>query len=196
MVKCLCRLNYLGYNFNCRYYTNEKGEVFIAVNSKNGRVKKHQRIKSFINKYGYIEYVLLDKYKKRQHIQAHRIVAGIFLKKLYSEKRWQVNHIDGNKTNNKISNLEWVTPSENEKHSYKQLGKQSWNKNKKLPSLYKYRGKIRKVAQYDIYGNLIKIWFNPKEAEIVGGFNVKQISAVCNKRQKTHKGYVWSYVEQ
>ena len=49
--------------------------------------------------------------------QVHRIIAQLFIpnKNNYS----QVNHKDGNKLNNKRSNLEWVTPSQNIKHAFK-----------------------------------------------------------------------------
>ena len=50
--------------------------------------------------------------------QVHRVVASTFLGPSPTEGRWQVNHIDGNPSNNKVSNLCYVTPSENAKHAW------------------------------------------------------------------------------
>ena len=58
----------------------------------------------------------------------HRLVAMAFLQESYFEGA-HVNHKDGNKHDNRVENLEWVTPSENELHSYRQLGKRTWNTN-------------------------------------------------------------------
>ena len=50
--------------------------------------------------------------------KVHRLVAHAFLGAPPSEAAWEVNHIDGNGSNNRIDNLEWATPSENVRHSY------------------------------------------------------------------------------
>lgn len=45
-------------------------------------------------------------------LNVHRLVAGAFLEKQEDERNW-VDHIDGNRSNNNVENLRWVTPSEN-----------------------------------------------------------------------------------
>lgn len=64
---------------------------------------------------GYV-YVVLHKDGECKPCKVHRLVAETFI--LNSEGKPQVNHIDGNKSNNRVENLEWVTNSENKKHSY------------------------------------------------------------------------------
>lgn len=49
-------------------------------------------------------------------IRVHRVVADAFLRKV--EGKPHINHIDGNKANNNIKNLEWCTPVENMNHAY------------------------------------------------------------------------------
>jgi hypothetical protein len=53
----------------------------------------------------------------RKDLKIHRLVAIAYIKNPMNKP--QVNHIDGNKLNNELSNLEWVTNSENLKHAYK-----------------------------------------------------------------------------
>ena len=53
-----------------------------------------------------------------RNFQVHRLVAHAFLGVPPSEAAWEVNHIDGNCSNNRKDNLEWVTGSENVRHSY------------------------------------------------------------------------------
>lgn len=60
----------------------------------------------------------------------HILVAKTFLADTY-KPGLTVNHKDGNRFNNRVENLEWVTASENERHSYKVLGKKPWNKGTK-----------------------------------------------------------------
>ena len=65
--------------------------------------------------------VCLSKNNEKKTRQVHRLVAEAFISN--TQGKTEVNHIDGNKTNNAIENLEWVTRSENESHAYRVLGK-------------------------------------------------------------------------
>lgn len=67
-----------------------------------------------------IQYDLDMRPIKRYMRQVHRLVLETF-NPVYNMENLQVNHIDGNKSNNKLSNLEWVTPKENTVHAHKVL---------------------------------------------------------------------------
>ena len=79
------------------------------------------------NERGYL-YVVLYKNTKPQKHKIHRLVAQAFIEN--PENKKCINHIDGNKQNNSVDNLEWVTHSENMKHAADNKLWESWNKGK------------------------------------------------------------------
>jgi hypothetical protein len=78
-------------------------------------VTKGKILKPFRNKRGYLEVNLYKNSKSTAKI-IHRLAAKAFISNDFNKP--QVNHIDGNKLNNKISNLEWMSNSENQLHAY------------------------------------------------------------------------------
>jgi hypothetical protein len=72
-------------------------------------------LKPSINHDGYYE-IVLSKNGKSKMFRLHRVIAKTFLDNL--ENKPQVNHIDGNKLNNNINNLEWCTCKENINHAW------------------------------------------------------------------------------
>lgn len=89
------------------YYINECGEVYSI------RTKKC--VKGDINNVGYCRVCLYDKANNRkERYFRHRLVATHFIDNPNSYK--EVNHIDGDKTSNSVSNLEWVSREQNEMH--------------------------------------------------------------------------------
>jgi len=116
----------------------------------------------------------------------HRLVCSAFLDGYQDDL--QVNHIDGNKKNNLLSNLEMVTPSENRMHSFRVLGN-------KAPILYGYKnGWSRPVLQVSMNGDLVSR-FECRMDAVRLGFNAACITECCNGTQKTHKGYIWRHVD-
>lgn len=70
------------------------------------------------------------KTKKSANLQVSRLVGFAFLSEDYSETRNTINHKDGNVANNDVTNLEWTSQSENNKHSYDHLNRKIVRKNK------------------------------------------------------------------
>lgn len=93
--------------------------VFIPNDSIFGELKgtwKKQQLKNqTTNRYGYKTSKLCKEGHCRR-LTIHRLVAKAFLPN--PENRRQVNHIDGDKTNNRLDNLEWASHSENIRHAY------------------------------------------------------------------------------
>jgi hypothetical protein len=81
-------------------------------------VIKSQRI----NRWGYATVMLGVGVRQKKHLLVHRLVLSAFAP-VEGWQELQVNHKDGNKQNNSLSNLEWVTCRENVLHSYRVLGK-------------------------------------------------------------------------
>lgn len=84
---------------------------------KNGRqmIAEGRLLKGKVDKDGYIEYAL-SKNKTCKYKRAHRLVAIAFIENINNLP--QVNHIDGIKGNNYVSNLEWCDVKHNAKHKY------------------------------------------------------------------------------
>mgnify|MGYP001769294390 CR=1 FL=1 len=154
--------------------------------------------------------VNLGKNKKMETFQVHRIVANHFLEKpSYAEC---VNHIDGIKTNNNVSNLEWVTYARNNQHA-REMGLN----NSKGEPLVKYNEQIKiKVVMLD-KDKLIRIEnYSRDMAKFVKKYcnvesNIETIArcirSVCKqneiglnkieptKRRKTAYGYSFKYLK-
>lgn len=95
-----------------------------------GRVKNRKTnkiLKGDINNYGYYRIRLEIKGRRKRYFR-HRLVAEHFIHNDDIENKKFVNHIDGDKSNNTVDNLEWVTQSENEKHAFKTGLKHKTNK--------------------------------------------------------------------
>jgi hypothetical protein len=114
-------------------------------------------LKPELNKNGYL-YVVLYKNKKRKSMLLHRLICQAFNENQYNKK--YVDHIDHNKLNNWISNLRWVTLSENQKNHSKKENTMfrgvSFHKTKKawISGYYNSEGK-RKLKTFSVnkYGN-------------------------------------------
>ena len=138
-------------------------------NIKSGRIIKPQ-----LNRNGYLMHLLYEN-NKQKHLYLHRIIAIAFIDN--PEKKPQVNHIDENKLNNDLSNLEWCTVRENLIH-----GSRTKRVAEKLS---------KKVIQLDLNDNVLNEFESMKQAERETGVLVGNISSCCNGKTKSAGGYKW-----
>lgn len=89
----------------------------VGIKNVNKVYRKEFIINGYINKKGYRQVTLYDKNRKPKTMRVHRLVALHFI--INSDNLSQVNHIDGNKLNNNVSNLEWISNYENIQHAIK-----------------------------------------------------------------------------
>lgn len=131
--------------------------------------------------------------KNPKTINIHRIVAKSFVE---NPKNYNIiNHIDGNKFNNRADNLEWCTQQHNVKESYR-LGLQGPNNRHSFPKGMKPHN-ITRVSQYDLNGNFIKTYDSVLEATLVFvDKRTSNISLCLNGKTKTAYGYIWKYADK
>ncbi|WP_195259346.1 HNH endonuclease [Clostridium paraputrificum] len=137
-----------------RYSVSNKGNV---INNITGR-----KISARKSSNGYMRVNLRKgncKYEKPKTASVHRLVAEAFLMQI--DGKTYVNHINGDKTDNKVENLEWCSAKENTIHSFV-TGLQVNPKGKDNPL-----SKI--VYQYSLDGELINKYYGTKEAERLTG---------------------------
>jgi len=127
--------------------------------------------------HGYLRIRLMrDRYEERKKV--HRLVAEAFIPN--PENKPEVNHKNGRKDDNSVSNLEWVTRSENSIHALR-TGLQSINRQ-------------IAVAQYDFLGNEIKRFKSRAEAYRQTGINASGISGCIAGRLHSAGGFKWGNI--
>lgn len=152
------------------YKISETGELYNTL------TKTYP--KGYVTKLGYrVYYFSFNGIKK--NLYAHRMVAETYIPNDDPEKDC-VNHIDGNKLNNSVQNLEWVTKADDNRHAVKN----NLNNRKK------------KVYCYDKNRKLVCVYESLTAAAMATGFGENSIAdcALAIKKPLTH-GYFWNYVD-
>jgi len=165
--------------FEDRYKVSSAGLVYSKHKNQLKATKKNNR--------GYVQ-VSLHKDGKEHTYLLHRVVAMAFIPN--PNNLPQINHIDEDKENNRVENLEWCTRIENERHG---------TKHKRCVEHTDYNAIARKnskpVAQYTLDGKLIKIWESLAAMSAETGYSRGNISMCCNGKYKNMLyGFSWAYV--
>lgn len=171
----------LANDYGSRYEVSSYGRIrsidYVEINGRNigGRF-----IKSSIDRNGYPRIrVGINNIKKSYRI--HRLVACAFIEN--PSNLPEVNHKDGDKTNNNKSNLEWSTSSENQLHAIaNSLKITPTGENSAM-----YRGE---VLVFDLSGNLVDTLKGNKDMENKG-YNFKNVSLVVTGKRKTHRNLIF-----
>lgn len=167
------------------YVFTQSGEVFSTCGRGPYSTQK--------NNSGYLQVRLKTKQgsdaRGRQVLSVHRMVALAHLPN--PNNLPQVNHINGNKLDNRVENLEWVTASDNLKHAFKtglkELPKAGMGKFNELHS------RSRPINQLTKSGDFVRNYPSIQEAGR-DGFNVGNIvSAIKGETYKSTGGYKWEY---
>lgn len=168
-------------------------EGLYQVSSK-GRIKRNDRIKCQQTDHGGYCTVALSKNSIQKWVLVHRIVAMAFIAN--PENKRTVNHIDGNKQNNNVENLEWATHSENiihannmglrkvteaQRKAASENGKKTIDKNRIRKAVFLKKDTMKKefISAHDA-------------ARFVSG-SASAIIQCCKGKKKTYKGYEWGY---
>lgn len=166
-----------------------KGYEGLYQVSDDGRVRRilmGGRTREVKPRKGLYPSVSLSNHCVKKSFSIHRLVAENFCERPYGTT--EVNHKDGNKWNNDISNLEWVTQKQNQEHAIHILGKPVFGK------------RPRKVKAYDKKtGEFVKEYPSISQAArelandiVVGRVGITQC---CAGRKKSAYGYTWEYVD-
>lgn len=155
-------------NISTAYYITNDGKCY---NSNTGNYLKGQ-----VNyKNGYLTYNLTLPDGRKKRCYAHRLVAIAYIEN--KENKKEVNHIDGNKLNNCIDNLEWVSSSENKQHALE-------NELRKFDHVFCFSKDKKLVAEY----------LNIADAAAAAKISYSLIWQELHKDTKALSGgFYWSY---
>ena len=172
------------------YLISNKGRVKsigrVISGKNNSKYFISERIlKNSITKRGYYKISLRNGNQYKTH-SVHRLVAKTFIPNI--NNKTEVNHIDGNKLNNCVENLEWASSSENQIHAYKN--------NLQIPTWLNKKGKdnyfSKPILQLDLCDNVLNRFECLRDA--CDKLNIKHsghINECVNGKRITAYGFKW-----
>lgn len=151
------------------YCVSDEGFVTNVITGK--------ALKSRQGTWGYHQLVLYGE-KKKSTFLLHRLVAQYFCEGY--EKGKVVNHINGDKDDNRACNLEWITQSENLKHAF-------------LNGLRKQDTSAKSVVATDMVTGKKTVYRSIYEAAKKTGFSQGNICLCCKNQRPYANGFYWQY---
>ena len=154
------------------YLITSQGRVLSLKGNKMRELKQGKLKRGYMN-------VVLCKNGKGYNKRVHQLVAQAFIPN--PENKTEVNHIDENKINNHVSNLEWLSHKENINHgTHNQRSSKTRSK---------------KVIAKSLTETKILIFKSTSQGEKFG-FLHSAISSCCNGKSKYYKGYTWQFIDK
>lgn len=169
---------------NTNILVTTDGRIFskerMVSNGKGYSLKPLKELKLQKSRKGYLTFTL-GKNKTKKTWSVHRVVALTFIPTV--DGKPQVNHIDCNKTNNKVSNLEWCDNSENQLHAYEN------GLRKRSDKSGRPKRKVMCIDTGVIYGSVAECARDLKYK------NSGNISLVCKGKRPHVLGLKFKYIE-
>ncbi len=165
-------------------------------------VSNFWRIKSFkysnsyiisntnLNNKGY-EYFQFTVFKKRYSFLVHRMVMIAFK----WESKLQVNHLDWNKENNRLENLEYCTQKENTQHAHRTglMADRKWENSHLYNITWASHPKSEAIVQKDMNWNIVKEWESLSAPKLVHGWNKSHISKAIRMNRRAY-WFMWEKI--
>lgn len=170
--------------------------------SNHGRVRNESNgyiLKGCVNEFGYCVIGIYDKTKGHSmHYKVHRLVAEAFIPNPLNKKT--VNHKDGVKTNNNVSNLEWNTHSENLHHAFdngliKTTERQRENGRKNIRKNKIYSNNNRKCILSIDSNDQKQIYKSVRDASRAVGLSPSAIVHCLKGKTQKSAGRKWRYYD-
>lgn len=162
------------------YQVSNKGSV-RSLNWGNHGFVRNLYLKKQNRGYRHVE---LAKNGTKKSFTVHRLVATAFIPNPNNYKT--INHIDEDKTNNSVENLEWCTMSQNMRHT---IGLHR-DKYRVMGEAFNQKEKVVQISQD---GAILRVWDNLVSIRHANGWSDWSIGECCRGKRKTAYGYIWRF---